>query len=55
MSKGTKIRSIRLPDLTYIRTIKWGKENLGTKQFSVIVRHMIDNHLDDQPRQKEGK
>ena len=41
MSKGTKVRSIRITDSTYYALQRWGQNHLGTTKFSVIVRHII--------------
>lgn len=45
MSKGTRVRSIRISDITHAALADWGERNLGTRKFTAIVKYLIDRAL----------
>lgn len=45
MSRGTKIRSIRIPDYLVEAAVKRGEEVLGTKVLSSVVRTALEEWL----------
>jgi hypothetical protein len=47
MAKGTRIRSFRLSDSQMALLLDWGRRHLGTTNFSTIVRHLIQNAIDE--------
>ncbi len=46
MSRGTTVRSFRLPDQEATALVEWGKRELGLNEFSAIVRHLILSAID---------
>jgi len=45
MSKGTRVRSIRISDNTHSALADWGERNLGTRKFTAIVKYLIEKAL----------
>ena len=45
MSKGTRVRSIRIPDSTHQALADWGERHIGSRKFTAIVKHLIERAL----------